>query len=162
MKTIGNIIWLLFGGWIVGLAYLLGTVILFPLAWYLGPFIGYAFWPFGRRAVRLSLIHEYKQDHAEDFPNSLVEDEPEIANNLRATLGLVWALTLGWLLAVGCVLFAFMNILLCASVILIPVAFANALAWLKLARVSFSPFLYRPVNSHLADEIEAHSARKKL
>ena len=26
MKTIGNVIWLVFGGWLAGLAYLAGTV----------------------------------------------------------------------------------------------------------------------------------------
>lgn len=162
MRTIGNVIWLLFGGWLVGLAYVLGTVLFFPLAWYLSPFIGYAFWPFGRQAVRLSHIAEYKADHAEEFPKDPGEGEPNVSDYLRKVLSLAWMLTLGWMLALACVFFALMNLFLCASIILIPVAIANMGGWLKLAKVSFSPFIYRPVNSHLADAIEAHFAKKKL
>ncbi len=159
MKTIGNVIWLVFGGCIVGLAYLVGTVIFFPLAWYLSPFIGYAFWPFGRRAVRLTQINQYKADKGlSDSSNSA----PNIDTNLRRVLGIVWALTFGWVMSLGCIVFALIHIPLFATLILIPVAIANMGGWLKLAKVSLNPFSYRPINSHLADEIEAHVARGKL
>ena len=162
MKTIGNVIWLVFGGWLAGLAYLAGTVIFFPLAWYLSPFIGYAFWPYGRKAVRLASIERYKAEHENEFSGDLAKGAPGVAKNLRRVLGLVWALSFGWILAIACALFALLNLALCASIILIPVAIANAGAWFKLAKVSLNPFMYRPINSQLADTIEEHFARSKL
>jgi DNA helicase-2/ATP-dependent DNA helicase PcrA len=51
MALLANIIWFVLGGFFVGLLYLLGAIILFPLLPFLLPMIGYSFWPFGRRPV---------------------------------------------------------------------------------------------------------------
>ncbi len=56
MKILANIVWLLTGGWLIGLLYLLGAIVFFPLLPFLYPLIGYGFWPFGRRAVSIRLF----------------------------------------------------------------------------------------------------------
>ena len=60
---IGNLIWFILGGWLIGLIYLLGAFILFPLLPFLMPLVGYSFWPFGRMPVSKKAILEYKKSN---------------------------------------------------------------------------------------------------
>lgn len=57
MNTLGNIIWLLFGGLLSALGYVVGGVVLcltvvgIPFGWQCFKLAGFVLWPFGRRAV---------------------------------------------------------------------------------------------------------------
>ena len=41
MTLLGNIIWFLLGGWLLGLGYFMGAVLFFPLLPFLMPLVGY-------------------------------------------------------------------------------------------------------------------------
>ena len=62
MNFLGNCLWLLLGGIFVGLGYLLGAIILFPLFPFLWPLVKYSFWPFGKSPVSRSDLANYKKN----------------------------------------------------------------------------------------------------
>ncbi len=118
MRLIGNILWLVLGGFLMGLAWwfaaLLCAITIVGIPWAIAAFrIGtFSFWPFGRR----------------------VEDKSEgaLAAGLSAAGNLIWALLFGWWLALGHLVSA----VLCAVTIIgIPFAIQH----LKLAALSFFP-----------------------
>ncbi len=119
MRLIGNIIWFVLGGFIMGLAWwfaaLLAAVTIIGIPWAIAAFrIGsFSFWPFGRE---------------------IVERRSGPVGAAGAALGnLIWALLAGWWLALGHLVSA----MLCAVTIIgIPFAFQH----LKLAVLSFFPF----------------------
>jgi len=163
MKTIGNFIWLVFGGWVAGLLHLAGTMFFFPLAPYLFPYIGYVLWPFGREPVSRNAIAKYKVLHPGEFAlEDGAESKVKVSESLRKTLGVIWSLTLGPLLALFYAFFALLNIPLFATLVLIPVAIANITGWLKIARISLNPFASRIVHSALAEDINKELARANL
>ncbi|OIQ83763.1 inner membrane protein YccF [mine drainage metagenome] len=119
MRLLGNLIWFVFGGFVMGLGWWFAallcaiTIVGIPLAiasFRIGTF---SFWPFGRRIV----------------------DKPAGAG--RAALGLlgnvIWAVFFGWWLALGHLVSA----LLCAITI---IGIPFALQHLKLAGLSLTPF----------------------
>ena len=61
MAFIGNLIWFIFGGWLLGTLWLIFSIIFFPLLPFLLPFVGYSYWPFGRQPVSKSAITNYKK-----------------------------------------------------------------------------------------------------
>ncbi len=119
MRLIGNIVWLIFGGLYMGLAWWLAALLcalsIVGIPWAIAAFrIGsFSFWPFGRRIV----------------------DKP--AGAMAATFGalgnLVWALLFGWWLALGHLVSA----ALCAITI---IGIPFALQHIKLAGLSFLPY----------------------
>uniref|UniRef100_E6QQL4 Putative Permease of the major facilitator superfamily n=1 Tax=mine drainage metagenome TaxID=410659 RepID=E6QQL4_9ZZZZ len=119
MNLIGNIIWFVLGGFVMGLAWwfaaLLAAMTIIGIPWAIAAFrIGtFSFWPFGRQ---------------------IVERQSTPAGAAGAALGnLIWALLAGWWLALGHLIAA----ALCAVTIIgIPFAFQH----LKLASLSFFPF----------------------
>jgi uncharacterized membrane protein YccF (DUF307 family) len=119
MNLIGNIIWFVLGGFVMGLAWwfaaLLAAITIVGIPWAIAAFrIGtFSFWPFGRQ---------------------IVERRSTPAGAAGAALGnLIWALLAGWWLALGHLIAA----ALCAVTIIgIPFAFQH----LKLASLSFFPF----------------------
>ncbi len=119
MYLIGNVIWFVLGGFVMGLAWwfaaLLAAITIIGIPWSIAAFrIGlFSFWPFGRQ---------------------IVERQSGSIGAAGAALGnLIWALLAGWWLALGHLVAA----LLCAVTIIgIPFAFKH----LKLASLSFFPF----------------------
>ena len=119
MRLIGNIVWLIFGGLLMGIAWwlaaLLCSVTLIGIPWAIAAFrIGaFSFWPFGRRVV----------------------DRPEgaVAGTFSALGNLIWAVLFGWWLALGHLVSA----VACAATI---IGIPFALQHLKLAGLSFFPY----------------------
>ena len=116
MRFILNVIWLVFGGLLMALGYLLAGVIMCILivtipfgiaAFRLG---GYALWPFGRVVVR----------KADARGGSIVGN-------------IIWGVLAGWWIALGHIISA---ILCFITIIGIPFGIAH----LKLAKICFIPF----------------------
>ena len=164
MSFIGNLIWFIFGGWLIGLGYLLGAILFFPLIYYLWPVVGYAFWPFGRKPVSRSAINKYMERNPEQFSDEQLDrlEGPQVSLTVRRVLGVLWALTFGWILALGCLLGGVLNLLLCVLLITIPICLPNAMAWFKLAGISFVPFTMRIVPTPLSEEILSDRAKSRL
>ncbi|MGO9443746.1 MAG: YccF domain-containing protein [Thiobacillaceae bacterium] len=119
MSLIGNIIWFVLGGFVMGLAWwlaaLLAAITIVGIPWAIAAFrIGsFSFWPFGRE---------------------IVERPSGAAGATLSLLGnLIWALLAGWWLALGHLISAF----LCAITI---IGIPFALQHIKLAGLSFFPF----------------------
>ena len=119
MTLIGNLIWFLFGGFFMGLAWwfaaALAAITIIGIPWAIAAFrIGaFTFWPFGRKIVER-------------------QSGPVAATGV-ALGNLIWALLAGWWLALG----HLMSALLCAITI---IGIPFALQHLKLASLSLFPF----------------------
>jgi uncharacterized membrane protein YccF (DUF307 family) len=115
MTTILNVLWLIFGGWISGLAWTLAGCLLaltiIGLPWVPGAFrlAGFSFWPFGRHVV----------------------DNPD-GRDVNLILNIVWLVFAGWWLALHHLILA---VALAVTIIGIPFAFQH----LKLAIISLAP-----------------------
>jgi uncharacterized membrane protein YccF (DUF307 family) len=99
MKTLGNILWFIFGGVFFGLcSYLIGalccvTIVLIPIGlqyFKLGKFF---FWPFGKQVVNVN------------------------AKSGKTILNVLWAILFGW---EQCLTFAFTGIIFCITIVGIP------------------------------------------
>jgi len=107
MRLILNILWLIFGGWISGLLWLLGGAILALTV------VGYSFWPFGREIVW--------------------QDTHPVAGCVGVVLNVVWFVVAGWYIALTHLLIAVAEFV---SIIGIPFALKDLeLAKLALAPV---------------------------
>lgn len=118
MRTLGNILWLIFGGLLMALSYALAGLVMFLLLFTI-PFgiqafklAGFALWPFGRVMVEI----------------------PDRRSGCASTVGnVVWVLLAGIWLAIGHLVWA---LLLAITIIGIPFAVANV----KLAAAALVPF----------------------
>ncbi len=127
MRFILNVIWLVFGGLVMALGYMLAGVIMciliitipFGIASFrLG---GYALWPFGRVVVR----------------------KPDAGTG--SVIGnVIWSILAGWWIALGHVVSA---ILCFITIIGIPFGIAH----LKLAKIAFIPFGTAVVDTKLTE-----------
>ncbi len=119
MRLIGNLIWFVFGGFVMGLAWWLSAVLaaltIIGIPWAIAAFrIGpFSFWPFGRQIVE-------RQSGGTGAAFSAIGN-------------LIWALLAGWWLALGHLVSA----VLCAITI---IGIPFALQHIKLAGLSFFPF----------------------
>ena len=119
MKTIGNILWLVFGGFLSGLGWLIAgliccvTVIGIPLGKQCFKFAGLSFWPFGKEII-----------YGGGAPST-------IAN-------IIWLLLCGILMAIMNVVF---GCLWCITIVGIP--FGKQ--FFKIAKLSLTPFGARVV-----------------
>ena len=159
MAFLGNIIYFITGGWAVGLLYLIGAVIFFPLLPFLLPFVMYSFAPLGKKAVSKQKINDFKKSKGEDL------EEDALANAsgaLKFIANVVWVFTFGVLLAIVHLMAALANMLFCVLIITIPICFPNALANWRLIPVAFAPFGAKILPIKLAEEIELSSAASKL
>lgn len=119
MRLLGNILWFILGGFIMGLAWwftaLLCAITIVGIPWALAAFrIGaFSFWPFGRQ----------------------VADKPAgtVGSGISALGNLIWALLFGWWLALG----HLMSAVLCAITI---IGIPFALQHVKLAGLAFFPY----------------------
>jgi len=117
MRTIGNILWLIFGGLSSAIAYCIGgialcfTVIGIPFGLQCFKIAGFVIWPFGRMAV----------------------NKPESSGGVRVLLNILWLLIAGLWLALGHI---FLGIILCITIIGIPFGKQH----FKLVEISLMPF----------------------
>ena len=115
MTTILNVLWLIFGGWISGLLWLLAGCILavtiIGLPWTPAAFrlAAFSFWPFGRHIV--------------DKPGD---------QDVNLILNILWIVFAGWWLALHHIILA---VMLAVTIIGIPFALQH----LKLAFISLAP-----------------------
>lgn len=122
MKLLLNILWFLWGGWLSGLLWLLGGLILavtiVGLPWALAAWriAGFAFWPFGKRIVsRRELGH------------SDIGTGP-----FGFVLNIVWFIFAGWYIALSHLVIAVTE---AVTLIGLPFAFKD----LQLAQLAFAP-----------------------
>ena len=117
MNTLGNIIWLLFGGLFTAFGYLVGgfvlccTIIGIPFGLQCFKLAGFVLWPFGRMAVSTSAS----------------------GGCLAVLLNIVWILCGGLWIAIGHIVF---GIILAITIIGIPFARQH----FKLVEISLVPF----------------------
>lgn len=86
--------------------------------------VGYAFWPFGRKPVSRSAINDYMERNPEEYSDEQLQrlEGPQLSLTVRRVLGVLWALTLGWILAFECLLAGILNLWLRIFLITIPVS----------------------------------------
>ena len=117
MKTIGNVLWVVLGGWIIALIYFLVglvmcvTVIGIPFGFQLFKLGGYSLWPFGHELV-------YK---------------PEEPGCLSLGMNFLWIVLGWWEIAI---LHLVLGLVFCVTVIGIPLGIQH----FKLAFASVFPF----------------------
>jgi len=123
MRTLGNIIWFLFGGIIMGLAWffigLIAFITIVGIPWGRACFVmaGFSFFPFGKEAI--------------------ARDELTLSNDIGTGVfgllgNIIWFIFAGFWLVLG---HLFSAIACCLTIIGIPFAFQH----LKLAGISISP-----------------------
>lgn len=122
MSVIGNIIWLIFGGLITGLGYILGGLLLCLTI------IGI---PFGLKAMRLGVAT------LTPFGKAVIPDERG-EGFLPLVLNVIWILLFGWEIALAHLVSAG---ILAITIIGIPFAKQH----IKLIPVAFAPFSFRLV-----------------
>ena len=127
MRTILNIIWVIFAGFWLWLGYIIAGVVLcipiITIPWAVASFriAGYSLWPFGRQVV--------------DRPTA----------GLGSAIGnVVWVILAGWWLALGHI---FSGIALCITIIGIPLGIAS----FKMVPISLLPLGSQIVPSDGAD-----------
>ncbi|MDD4886004.1 MAG: YccF domain-containing protein [Thiomonas sp.] len=119
MRLLGNILWFILGGFVMGLAWwftaLICAITIIGIPWAIAAFrIGaFSFWPFGRK----------------------VADKPAgaVGGGFSAMGNLIWAILFGWWLALGHLVSA----VLCAITI---IGIPFALQHIKLAGLAFFPY----------------------
>jgi uncharacterized membrane protein YccF (DUF307 family) len=118
IRLILNILWLIFGGWISGLLWLVGGAILaltavgLPWTFAAWRIASYSFWPFGREIVW--------------------QDAHPVAGCVGVVLNVVWFVVAGWYIALSHVLIAVVEFV---SIIGIPFALKD----LELAKLALAP-----------------------
>ena len=117
MSLLGNILWLIFGGFFAGLGYIIGGLLLCITI------IGI---PFGVQAIKLGVAT------FAPFGKEIVEG-PNANNPLRVLFNLVWLLLFGWEIALAHLTGA---IILAITIIGIPFALQH----IKLIPLSLFPF----------------------
>lgn len=153
MTLLGNILWFILGGWLLGLMYLFGAIVFFPLFPFLWPLVKFAFWPFGKEVVSRLDLEAYQRAHGVE------KSSTQSAKNTVGFIGnILWALTFGWILALCHLVAAIMNIAFIWLIVTIPNIGGN---W-KLITVAFAPFNRVIVPSELAREIKLTAAKKKI
>ncbi len=144
MSVLGNVLWFIFGGFIMGTAWVLAGCLIFifsfglltPLAIACMRIALFAYLPFGKTLVA-----------AEDI------GEKRIPGTMLANL--IWIIFFGFWISIGHILCAIVEGI---SIIGIPFAWAH----LKLAAAGFSPLGKRIVSCHMANEINRRKAGRAL
>ena len=114
MKLIGNVLWVVFGGFIMSLLWFIAglllciTVIGIPFGVQCFKFAGFVLWPFGKKIVTSGKIVSF-------------------------LFNVVWLFLLGWELALASAVF---GLLWCVTVVGIPFG----IQWFKFAKLALMPF----------------------
>jgi uncharacterized membrane protein YccF (DUF307 family) len=122
LRLILNILWFIWGGWLAGLMWLLGGLILavtivgLPWTFAAWRIAGFAFWPFGKKIVHR---HELGRHDIGTGPIGII-------------LNVIWFLLAGWYIALTHLLVAITEAI---SIIGIPFALKD----LQLAQIAFAP-----------------------
>lgn len=159
MAFLGNILWFIFGGWLLFIFYTLAAIIFFPIFIPIFRLARYSAWPFGRSVVTQSELQTYREIHGQ------AASTLDVQTMLRVTSGfinIVWMFTAGLILAIAHIVCALANLVPALTIIGIPVAIANFLGNLKMVPVALMPLNKVIVPSALANEIRLGLARKDL
>lgn len=123
MRLLLNILWFIFGGWLSGLLWLLGglvlavTIVGLPYTAAAWRIAGFAFWPFGKEIVS----------------RDIVTGQHDLGTGpLGFVLNVIWFLFAGWYIALSHVVAAFVEGI---TIIGLPFAFKD----LQLAQIAFAP-----------------------
>ena len=117
MSCLGNLIWLIFGGFLAGLGYILGGILVCVTL------VGI---PFGRQAIKLGVAT------MSPFGKDLVVTE-EASDPLKVTFNILWAVLFGWEIAV-----AHLTSALVLAITIVGIPFAKQ--HMKLLPVALAPF----------------------
>lgn len=120
MSLIGNIIWLIFGGFLAGAGYILGGLLLCLTI------VGI---PFGLRAIELGLAT------FAPFGKEVVKEENG-GGCLQLVFNVIWIVLFGWEIAIA---HLFSAAILAITIVGIPFAVQH----IKLIPVAFMPFSYK-------------------
>lgn len=156
MAFLGNVIWLVTGGVVIGIGYLTFAILFFPLFPFLLPLIKYSFAPFGKGVVRRADLNRYKKREDEEAEIS------QASTVVRFISNYVWMFTAGIIMALAHLLAGLVQLLACVFIITIPLSLPNALANFKMIGPAFRPFGLIVVPKALADEIKIGSEKQKL
>lgn len=123
MRTIGNILWVIFGGWLSALMWLLAallmviTIVGIPWARACVDIARFSFWPFGSRLV----------------PRQAVTGRADIGTGGLGLIGnIIWFIFGGWYLALSHFI---IGVLWCITIIGVPFGVAH----FRLMRQAFAP-----------------------
>jgi uncharacterized membrane protein YccF (DUF307 family) len=146
MRTIGNIIWFVFGGFFMGLAWWLAGIIMLAsvvgIPWVRSCFVfgSFCFFPFGQEAI----------DRQE------LTGRPDLGTGALGAIGnVIWFVFAGWWLALGHLCSAIANFV---TIIGIPFGIQH----LKLAACALAPIGKTVVPSELAAEARRRSALARM
>lgn len=155
MALLGNILWVVFGGWLLFLLYTLAAVVFFPFFLPIFRVARYALWPYGRGIVTQSQLKKYREIKGIESND---DGATAAIRNISGLLNIIWMLLFGWLLALAHLLAAFANAAFFWLIVTIPNIGAN----FKLIRVAFLPFNKVIVPKKIAEEIKEEITKKKL
>lgn len=123
MRLLLNILWFIFGGFVSGMLWLLGglvlavTIVGLPYTAAAWRIAGFAFWPFGKEIVSRDII----------------TGEHDLGTGpLGFVLNVIWFLFAGWYIALSHIVAAFFEAI---TIIGLPFAFKD----LQLAQIAFAP-----------------------
>lgn len=154
MRLLGNVIWLLLGGWLLFIAYTIAAIVFFPFFIPLFRLAMYSAWPFGQGVVSQSQLSKYREITGK---SAQVNDIKSFATGASTILNILWILTFGWVLALGHILSAFINMLFFWLILTIPNIAGN---W-KLIPVAFAPFNKVILPEEVAEEVRNAIVRSK-
>ena len=164
MRLFGNIIWFIFGGWILALSWLIGAVIFactiigLPVSRSAFEIAKMSAFPFGKEVV-----------HIRELDGKGLTVTTGISGPIGFIFNILWFLIFGIALfflnlAVGLVNMI-IGIIICCTIILIPlglIQIAFGVASLKLATVSLWPVGRRVVSKELAQAAKQRNAERQL
>ena len=142
MSFVGNLLWFIFGGIIMGFLWLLAgllccvTIVGIPMGVACFRIASFAFFPFGKDLV----------------PAEMIGEKRIVGTGLA---NFFWCILLGLWLAIGN---ALLGVFFFCTIIGIPVGFA----YFKLAKASFAPLGQRIVSSDLAKAARTRAASSDL
>lgn len=146
MRTIGNILWFIFGGFFMGLAWWFYAVLAFVsivgIPWGRACFVlgKFAFWPFGREAINRRELTQ----------------RSDIGTSAFGTVGnVIWFILAGLWLAIGHVISA---VFLTITIIGIPFAIQH----IKLAGIALAPIGKTVVYSEVAQAARRANADERV
>ena len=152
---LGNILWLVLGGWLVFLLYLLASFVFFPVLIPLSRLAFYAAWPFGRDVVTQEELSRYRQLTTSNYGVGTINKPLQVTG---VALNFLWVITFGWILALTHLIASIANIFVFYLIVTIP----NIIGHWKLIGIAFKPFNKVVVTKKLAIEIREALQRSHL
>ena len=154
MRLLGNILWLLLGGWALFLAYTLAAIIFFPIFLPIFRIALFALWPFGQDVISKSELETYKRLTDTEHVSSKVHT---FGRGVGTALNILW-IPVGLILAILHFFASIMNLVFFWLIVTIP----NIPAHWKLMGVAIFPFNKVIVPSEIAEEVRIRLKKGKL